>query len=120
MKHAKIMMVTLALGLAVGLLPKVSWAGNVAVGIFLGIPLPVIMVEAPPVHVYPPYAYTAYPYTYITPAPVRAYFYGFPLYYFHSHGYYYGERRGYHSGHYTPARGGQKGHGNNRQGRHGR
>ena len=123
MKRAKIMMAALVLAVAIGLLPKTGWAGNVAVGIFLGIPFPVFMVEAPPVYVHPPYAYTAYPYTYVASPPVRAYFYGFPFYrhhYYHSHGYYHGKKSGYHSGRYTPPRGGQKVHGNNRQGHRGR
>jgi len=119
MKRAKIMMMALALGLTMGLFPKMSWAGNVAVGIFLGIPLPVVLVEAPPMYIRPPYAYTAYPYTYVTPVPVRVYFYGFPFHHVHSHGYHYGKKSGYHGRQYTPVRGGggQRGYGNNRQGR---
>ena len=119
MKRAKIMILVLALGVAIGLFPRISGAGNVAVGIFLGIPFPVILVEPPPMYIHPPYAYTAYPYTYV-PAPVRVYFYGFPFHHFHSHGYYHGKRSVYHGRQDMPVRGGQKGNGNSRQGRHGR
>ena len=118
MKHVKIMIAALVLGLTMGLSPKMSWAGNVAVGVFLGIPFPAIMVEAPPVYVHSPYAYTAYPYTYVTPAPVRAYYPGFPFFGFHSYGYYHGKRSGYHGRPYGPVHGGQKGHGQGRPGHH--
>lgn len=50
MKKVKVILVTVMLGLAVGLLPKASWAADISVGFFMGLPVPVVTVAPPPVH----------------------------------------------------------------------
>ena len=50
MKHFKVIIVTVMLGLAVGLLPKASWASDVSVGLFFGIPFPVVTIAPPSIH----------------------------------------------------------------------
>jgi len=51
MKHFKTMVMVMMLGLAVGFLPKASWAGDVSVGIAFGVPFPIIEVgHTVPVH----------------------------------------------------------------------
>lgn len=77
MKHFKVIIVTVMLGLAVGLLPKASWASDVSVGLFFGIPFPVVTIAPPPIH-------HPVPGFFIPPPPVhpRVYTYG-PNYRFH-------------------------------------
>lgn len=50
MKHFKAIIVTVMLGLAVTLIPKASWASDVSVGVFFGIPFPVVTIAPPQIH----------------------------------------------------------------------
>jgi hypothetical protein len=50
MKNYRVIIVTVMLGLAVSLLPKASWAGDVSVGLFFGIPFPIVAIAPPPMH----------------------------------------------------------------------
>ena len=63
MKTYKTMVVTVILGLALIILPKVTWAADVSVGFFLGLPIPVVTFD-------PPRVYHAPPPVVVAPAPV--------------------------------------------------
>jgi len=53
MKTYKAMFVAAILG-AMVMLPKVTWAGDISVGFFMGLPVPVVTFDAPRVHHAPP------------------------------------------------------------------
>jgi len=53
MKTYKAMFVAAMLG-AVIMLPKATWAGDISVGFFMGLPVPVVTFDAPRVHHAPP------------------------------------------------------------------
>lgn len=53
MKTYKAMFVAAMLG-AMVMLPKVTWAGDISVGFFMGLPVPVVTFDAPRVHHAPP------------------------------------------------------------------
>ena len=63
MKTYKKMFVAAILGGVMMILPKATWAGDISVGFFMGLPVPVVTFDAPRVHHIPPPVV-------IAPAPV--------------------------------------------------